>query len=206
MPWIQVGSGGLAWASPGSATGASSSRTMSRRFMLGARLLHELAHLFAELAQALLGLGGPRELLGREHGPDLERGLRAVLRELVAELADAPELGLQVGRLKRPGRQQLRAKLLLGLAELLDERAGGGPVRGQDAAHLRLLLGGEVAERIMSQSSPSVRPMGPRMPPSGPPGPTEGDWARAAVAVDARRSAAARIARVVSGLFMVLLR
>src|SRR5882724_8211605 len=99
MPWIQVGSGGLAWASPGSATGASSSRTMSRRFMLGPRRRHELAHLFAELAQALLGLGGSRELLGREHGPDLERGLRAVLRELVAELADAPELDRKSTRL-----------------------------------------------------------------------------------------------------------
>src|SRR6185295_7177329 len=129
MPWIQVGSGGLAWASPGSATGASSSRTMSRRFMLGAGRLHQLAHLLAELAQALLGLGGPRELLGREHGADLERGLCAVLRELVAELADAPDLGLQVGRLERAGGQQLRPQLLLGLAELLDDRARGGPVR-----------------------------------------------------------------------------
>ena len=93
--------------------------------MLGAGRLHELAHLLAELGQALLGLGGPRELLGREHGADLERGLRAVLRELVAELADAPELRLQVGGLQRPGRQQLGAQLLLGLAELLDERPRG---------------------------------------------------------------------------------
>src|SRR5258705_832619 len=144
MPWIQVGLGGLAWASPGSATGASSSRAMSRRFMLGTGRLHELAHLLAELGEALLGLGGPRELLGREHRADLERGLRAVLRELVAELVDAPEQRLQVGGLERAGSQQLVAQLLLDPAELLNERARGGAVRGQDRAHLRLLLGREI--------------------------------------------------------------
>src|SRR5882724_108305 len=157
MPWIQVGSGGLAWASPGSATGASSSRTMSRRFMLGTGRLHELAHLLAELGEALLGLGGPRELLGREHSADLERGLSAVLRELVAELADAPEQRLQVGGLDRAGSQQLVAQLLLDLAELLDERARGGAVRGQDPAHLRLLLGREVG-RADHQPQLAVRP------------------------------------------------
>ena len=77
--------------------------------MLGPGRLHEPAHLLAELSQALLGLGGPRELLGREHGADLERGLRAVLRELVAELTDAAELRLQVGRLERARSQQLGA-------------------------------------------------------------------------------------------------
>src|SRR6266850_350217 len=157
MPWIQVGSGGLAWASPGSATGASSSRTMSRRFMLGTGRLHELAHLLAELGEALLGLGGPRELLGREHSADLERGLRTVLRELVAELADAPEQRLQVGGLDRAGSQQLVAQLLLDLAELLDERARGGAVHGQDPAHLRLLLGREIG-RADHQPQLAVRP------------------------------------------------
>src|SRR3981081_2692288 len=101
MPWIQVGSGGLAWAGPGRAPGARGRRAMRRRFMRGTGRLHELAHLLAELGEALLGLGGPRELLGREHGADLERGLRAVLRELGAELAEAPEQRLQVGRLER---------------------------------------------------------------------------------------------------------
>src|SRR6266849_10123735 len=144
MPGIQVGSGGLAWASPGSATGASSSRTTRRRCMLGPGRQHELAHLLAELGHAFLGLGGPGELLGREHGADLERGLRAVLCELVAELTDAAELRLQVGGLERAGSQQLRAQLLLGLAELLDERARGRAMRGQDPAHLRLLLRAEV--------------------------------------------------------------
>src|SRR6185295_15776387 len=67
---------------------------------LGPRRLDELAHLLAKLAEALLGLRGPRELLGRQHRADLERGLRAVLRELVAELADAAELRLQVGGLE----------------------------------------------------------------------------------------------------------
>jgi hypothetical protein len=117
--------------------------------MLGRGRLHEPAHLFVELSQALLGLGGPRELLGREHGADLERSLRAVLRELVAELTDAAELRLQVGGLERARSQQLGAELLLGLAELLDERARGGAVRGQDPAHLRLLLRSEVGRRVV---------------------------------------------------------
>ena len=174
--------------------------------MQGAGRLHELAHLLAELGQALLGLSGARELLGREHGADLERGLRAVLRELVAELADAPELRLQIGGLQRAGRQQLGAQLLLGLAELLDERARGGAVRGQDAAHLGLLLRRQVG-RADHQPQLAVRAAhGPAHAAERSAGAGEGAWASAAVAVEAIRSAAARSVRMVSVLVMVLLR
>ena len=51
---------------------------------LGPGRLHELAHLLAQLPEALLGLRDARELLGREHGPDLQGRARAVLGELIA--------------------------------------------------------------------------------------------------------------------------
>ena len=68
-------------------------------------------------------MGGPRELLGGAHGADLERGLRAVLRELVAKLTDARELRLQVGGRQRAGPQQRGAQLRPDLPELLREWA-----------------------------------------------------------------------------------
>jgi hypothetical protein len=186
-------------------TGASSSRTTRRRCMLRPGRLHEPAHLLAELGQALLGLGGPRELLGREHGADLERGLRAVLRELVAELTDAAELRLQVGRLERAWSQQLGAQLLLAWRSCSMSGLVAARCADRIPRTFACCSGVRLAARIISHSSPSARPMASRIPPSGAPGPGGGDWARAAVAVEATRSAAA-IVRVVRVFFMALLR
>ena len=65
--------------------------------------LHGLPHLVAELLEPLPGLCDAGELLRREHGAYIEGGLGAALGELVAELADQLELGLDVRGLDLAG-------------------------------------------------------------------------------------------------------
>src|ERR1043166_7361588 len=79
------------------------------RLRMSVSLLPELAHLALQLANPGVGLGSAAELVWREQRTDLERRLRAVAQDLLAELANLLELRLQVGELHVAGREQLAA-------------------------------------------------------------------------------------------------
>src|SRR2546427_593158 len=91
--------------------------------------LHELAHLRLQRAHLVLDLLRPCELLRRQDGADLERHPGRVLQELLAELTDAVEVGLDVRELRRSRRDDLVGEPVLRLAELL-----------HDGLHLRASL------------------------------------------------------------------
>src|SRR5262249_9628629 len=118
--------------------------TRAARLRMSLSLLPELAHLSLQLTHPTIGLRGAAELLRREEGADLERGLSAVTQDLLSDGCDLLQLGLQIGDVYGAGREELAGQIIFGLPELLMERSRCRPAGGDQIPHLRVLFGREV--------------------------------------------------------------